>query len=169
MLRNGGCIMFEFDQFIWTFVFHIINAVILFFILRRLLFKPVKKFLDQRENKFRQQVQEIDERQSEIEKLQIEYTKRLEQAKSEAASIIEQANELANEHLRDAKQKAQEQSKAMLERVRKQLESERDQVMDELKADTAKMAIEIASKILQRNINAEDNQKIIEEFLERVR
>jgi len=161
--------MFNFDQLIWTFVFHIFNAVILFFILRRFIFRPVKKFLDDRENKFKERVREIDERQAEVERLQVDYSQKLEQAKSEAASIVKQANELANEHIKNAKQQAQEQYKSLLERARTQIEYEKKQAFDALREETAKMAVEIASKILQRNISIEDNQKIIDEFLERVK
>ena len=169
MLRNGGLKMFDFNQFIWTFIFHIINTIILFFILRRFLFKPVKNFLDERENRFKRQVKEIDERQSEIQRLQAEYENKLEQARSEAATIIEQANQLANEHRAAAMEQAKQQLDSMLEQGRKQIEFEKRQAFNLLKSDTAKMAVEIASKILRKNITVEDNQKIIDEFLERVK
>lgn len=161
--------MFDFDQFIWTFIFHIINTIILYFILRRFLFKPVKNFLDEREKRIKRQFEEIDERQLEVQRLQAEYEDKLEQARVEAATIIEQANQLANEHKTAAMEQVKKQLDSMLEQGRRKIEFEKRQAFDLLKSDTAKIAVEIASKILEKNITVEDNQKIIEEFLERVK
>ena len=155
------------NALIVNFVLHIVNAVILFLILRKLLFKPVKGYLDKRTKVFADQKQDLDDRQEEIERQEAEYKHRMDSTRDEAKKIMDQANERSNEHMEEAKLKAQEQVRAMLERGRKQIESERAKAMEDIKGQAAGLAVEIASKILAREIKKEDHQKIIEDFLER--
>jgi len=168
-ILNGGIKMLDFNQLIWTFIFHIINIIILYFILRRFLFKPIRNFLNAREEKFKARKAELDERQRKIDEMEALCKQKLEEAKNEAKKIIDKANEGAQDHLREARLQASEQVKLMLERGRKELEAERKLAMEELKTQAAILAVEIASKILEKNITVEDNKRIIEEFLEEVK
>jgi F-type H+-transporting ATPase subunit b len=152
-----------------NFVLHIVNAVILFLILRKLLFKPVKGYMDKRTQGFTEQKENLDNRQEEIEHLETEFNHKMDNARGEAKKIMDQANERANEHMDEAKQKAKEQVRIMIDRGRKQIESERAKAMEDIKGQAADLAVEIASKILAREIKKDDHQKIIEDFLERVK
>jgi len=157
------------NALIVNFALHIVNAVILFLILRKLLFKPVKGYMDKRTQGFADQKEDLDNRREEIERLEAEYNQKMDNTRDEAKKIMDQANERANEHMAEAQKKAREQVDAMMERGRKQIESERARAMEDIKSQAADLAVEIASKILAREIKEKDHEKIIEDFLERVK
>ena len=157
------------NALIVNFGLHIVNAVILFLILRKLLFKPVKGYMDKRTQVFSEQQEELSSRQEEIDSLEAAYRQKMDNTRDEAKSILDQANERANEHIAEAQAKAREQVEGILERGRKQIENERAKAMEDIKGQAADLAVEIASKILAREIKKEDHDKIVEDFLERVR
>jgi len=147
---------------------HMANVLVLYLILKRILYKPVLKFLKERENKFQRIRDDLSEQEKEVEKLKREYMEKIENAKDEAARIIDQAHLLAEERSEEIIKKAKSQAQELLDRARRQIEYEKSQVQDLLKAETAAMAIEIAAKIVQKEITLEDNQKLIDEFLKKV-
>jgi F-type H+-transporting ATPase subunit b len=89
-------------------------------------------------------------------------------AKDEAAHIIDQANELAEERSAEITNEARRQAQDLIDRARKEIEDTRKQVQDTLRTEAVVMAVEIASKILQREVSLEDNQKLIDDFLKKV-
>lgn len=159
----------DINALIVNFGLHIVNAIILFLILRKLLFKPVKKYMDKRTKGFSDQKDDLDNRQAEIERTEAEYRQKLDAAHEEAKKILDQANDRANEHIAQAQQKAREQVESILERGRKQIETERGKAMEDLQGQAADLAVEIASKILAREIKPKDHEKMVNDFLERVR
>ena len=161
--------MFNLREMLWTFIFHIINAVVLYFILKRLLFKPVKKFLDARQARYQAREDELNERQSRVEEAQSQYKGMLEQANIEANSIISNARESADGIIKDAYNEAQLNAKNYIEAQRQQIELDKRLAMEELRDNVAQLSLDIASKIMKKNITKEDNQQIIDDFLSRVK
>lgn len=155
-------------EYLWTFIFHIINIVVLFFFLKWLLFKPIKSFLDKRTQSFEAKIEELKRRESEIEENKRLSREELENVRHQVRVIMEQAERTARERIQEAQQQAQRQAEAMLRQARRQIEQEREQAIEMLKAQAADLAIELASKVLQSNITPEQNKAIIEKFLEKV-
>ncbi len=147
---------------------HIVNIIILYFILKKILYKPVTSFLKKREDQYQQKLDDLQVREKEVEALRLEYQKKIDGAKDEAAHIVNQANELAEERSAEIIDEARRQAQELIDRARKEIEDTSKQVRESLKTETAVMAIEIASKILQREISLEDNQKLIDVFLHKV-
>jgi len=147
---------------------HVVNVVILFFILRRILYKPVSKFLKKREDKFQQRQDEIESREKEVEKLKQNYSKLLDEAHAEAAAIISKSNEMAREYSREIIDNAKENAKDIIARAKKEIENEKKQARQEMKVEFAEMAVQIAGKVLEREVSVDDNRKIIDEFFTKV-
>ncbi|MDN5277514.1 MAG: F-type H+-transporting ATPase subunit b [Clostridiales bacterium] len=155
-------------EYLWTFIFHIINVVILFFFLKWLLFKPIKSFLDRRTQSFEAKIEELKKRESEIEENKRLSREELEKVRQQVKAIMEQAERTAQDRMREAQQEAQRQAEAMLAQARRQIEQEREQAIEALKAQAANLAVELASKVLQSHITPEQNKAMIEKFLEKV-
>lgn len=161
--------MFEAKEMLVSFLFHILNAVILFFILRKFLFKPVKKFLDKREEKYKARNDDIIVKETEVEEMGKQYTVKLNSAKEEARMIIETARDEAVMQSVEIEHEARDKARDIIFKGRDRIEDEKREAMEDLKTDTARMAVDIASKVLKKNINAEDNMELVEEFLDRVK
>ena len=147
---------------------HVLNVIVLYVVLRLLLYKPVLKFIKKREHKFSDKVDELDEREKELDRRKQEYEKLMEEASSEAATIITNSNEMARDHAREVLDNAKEHARDLVIRAKKEIEAEKMQARLDMKTEIADMAIQIAEKVLEREVSLEDNRKIIDEFFERV-
>ena len=155
-------------EHIWTFIFQILNLVILYVFLRRLLFKPVKSFLDKRTQSFQSKKEELERLQNEIEANRQLSREELEKAREQAMAIMEQAEQTAQERIRDSQEKAQKQAEAIIEQARQKVEDERMQAIETFKDQAAVLAVEMASKIIKSHFTAEENKDIIDNFLKKV-
>ena len=147
---------------------HVLNVIILYVVLRLLLYKPVMKFIKKREHTFADKVDELDEREKELDRRKAEYERKMREASDEAATIITNSNEMARDHAREILDNAKEHARDLVIRAKKEIEAEKVQARLDMKTEIADMAVQIAAKVLEREVSLEDNRKIIDEFFERV-
>lgn len=158
--------MLEFN--IWEIAIHVLNVIVLFVILRLLLYKPVMKFIKKREHMFADKVDELDLREKDLIQKKKEYEFMMDEASNEAAAIITNSNEMARDHAREVMDNSKEHARDLVIRAKKEIEAEKLQARMDMKAEIADMAIQIAEKVLEREVSLDDNRKIIDEFFERV-
>lgn len=156
-------------QIDWFYIgLHILNAVILFFVLKLLLYKPILKFMKKREKTFSDKTETMDMREKELAQQKLQYDQMMSDAQTQAASIITKSNETARDHAKELIDEAKEMSREMVLRARKEIAIEKEQTQLEMKSEIVDMAVQIAEKVLKREVSAEDNKKIIDDFFERV-
>ncbi|MGE5495189.1 MAG: F0F1 ATP synthase subunit B [Burkholderiales bacterium] len=147
---------------------HILNVIVLFVVLRLLLYKPVLKYMKKRENTFANKIDELDNREKELIRQKEQYDSMMADAENQAAAIITKSNEMAREHAKEIIDNAKQYSREMVLRAKKEIEAEKVQTRADLKVEITDMAVKIAEKVLEREVSVEDNRKIIDEFFERV-
>lgn len=147
---------------------HVFNVLILFVVLRLLVYKPILKFMKNREYTFTNKVDELDEREKQLIQQKEEYEQMMANAHNEAAAIITKSNEMARDHAREIVDNAKEHARGLVVRAKREIEAEKVQVRQDMKTEIAEMSIQIAEKVLAREISLDDNRKIIDEFFERV-
>jgi len=147
---------------------HAANVVILFFFLRWLLYKPVNKFLKAREEKFEKRIKNIEEKEALASQHKEEYDELLEKAHAEAAEIIKRSNNLAKDHSKEIMDKADAQAREIAMRAKKDIESEKNLARENMKQEITDMAVQIAGKVLEREVSLDDNKKIIDDFFTKV-
>ncbi len=147
---------------------HILNVLILFVVMRFLIYKPVLKFMKNRENSFANKVDEMDERDKELIQQKEAYEQMMANAHNEAAAIITRSNDMARDHAREIVDNAKEHARTFVLRAKREIEAEKVQVRQDMRTEIAEMSIQIAEKVLAREISLDDNRKIIDEFFERV-
>ena len=147
---------------------YVLNVIILFVILRLLIYKPVLKFIKKRENGFADKVDELDMREKELDRRKVEYQQMMDEASNEAASIITKSNEMARDHAREILDNAKEHARDLTLRAKKEIDAEKVQARLDMKTEIADMAVQIAEKVLEREVSLDDNRKIIDDFFERV-
>lgn len=147
---------------------HVLNVIVMFVVLRLLVYKPILKFMKKRENSFSDKVDELDEREKQLIQQREEYDRMMADAHNEAATIITRSNEMAREHAHEIVDDAKEHARGLVLRAKREIEAEKVQARQDMKTEIAEMSIQIAEKVLAREISLEDNRKIIDEFFERV-
>ena len=97
----------------WTALFTLCNMLITFLILKKLLFKPVKKMIDDRQKEIADQYAEAERRRQEAEQAKLAYDQEIAQAKQKRDEIVREAAELAHRQERDILNAAREEAKAI--------------------------------------------------------
>lgn len=150
------------------FIEHILNVVVLFLMLRAFLYKPVRKYMQDREAKFAREREQIDESRTEADALKTQYELSMKNAKLEAEKQAEAKLRSAEHEAEDLRKKAKQDAQVLLTDAMSQAVTERDGLLTELKSQTAELAVDIAEKILEREVKPEDHQRVIDSFFDKV-
>lgn len=150
------------------FAFHVANLLILFLFLRHFLYKPVTKFLNERQQRIETEHEEIQHAQQEMKDKAAHYDRLIADARDESARIVQQSNALARERAKEIEALAHEEAEEVIARAQREAQFNRAHAKEALRAEIADMSIDIASKVILREINPEDNKAIIEDFFEKV-
>lgn len=150
------------------FVQHILNIVVLYIILRAILYKPVRAFMDKRKAEEENKQIEIDRALNEAGELVKENERQLNEAQSRSQQLIDEKLAHADAVSEETVQQARAKAREIIETANTQIAEEWRKAQEELVDQTAEMAVELASRILQREVNADDNRKIIDEYFREV-
>ena len=149
----------------WTMIFAWCNLLVLYFVLRKLLFKPVKNMIDSRQK-------EIDDMYADAEKIQNDsavmkaaYEEKLSHAKEESEEILKNAVRRAQLREEEILREANDKAARVMKRAEEQVEMEKKRAINEVKDEVSDMAIGIASAVLERDISREEHETLIDEFI----
>ena len=142
-----------------------INIIVLFIVLRWVLFKPVSKFLKAREERFNQRALTLDQKETDAEEMRKDYERQLAACREEAAAILAQARTQAEKRGEEIVELARQDAKELMRTAQLDIEAERKAARQEIKDEVAELAVDLAGKILRRNANEEDHQRIVRDFL----
>ncbi|WP_373166551.1 F0F1 ATP synthase subunit B [Agathobaculum sp. Marseille-P7918] len=164
--------MAEFQSFVyinwWNILVTMCNTLITFAIIKKFLFKPVRKMLAAREEEVQAMYGNAEKAQTEAEQMRSEYTERLAKAKEEAAEIVGSATRRATVRSEEILKESSQQAAAMMKKAESTIEQERKKAMNELKDEVASLSVMIASKVVERDVKEADHERFIEEFIDKV-
>lgn len=149
----------------WTIIFTWINLIILVLIMKKLLFKPVMNMLTQRDAEINDMYEKAETAQKNAEKLESDYIEKLSAAKEEAARIMKDATREATLKGEEIISEAQSKAAATVSKAHKEIEREKMAAVDEIKGDIASIAVSLAEKVIEKDINESDYERLVEEFI----
>ena len=147
----------------WNFIATICNLFIQVYLIKRFLFKPVNEMLEKRRAKADAEIQDAVKAKEEAEVMKAEYERNMQEAKEKANDIVLTAQKTAAVQSEEMLKEASSQVTAM-----KDMAQERRKAVNEIKGEIGGMAVEIAGKVIEREINEEDHTKLINDFIENV-
>lgn len=152
----------------WTFIAQICNLFIQVFLIKKFLIKPVKEIIEKRKQLATKELDEARVSNEEAAKLKAEYEQNLADAKNEANEIIASANRTAASKSEEIISNANKEAAAIRNKAEADIELERKAAVNGVKNEIGSMAVDIANKIIEREVNEEDHKKLIDEFIENV-
>ena len=158
--------IFDLSSILW----HVLNAAILFVALYFLLYKPVRKFMQKRADGVSAQLDEAAQKEKDADALLEQSHGALSSAQREAAETVSQSARQAQKRADEILSTANAAAKAeeIVRRANEEAEQIRQNAHEAMVDESAKLAVLIASKLLEREVSLEDHQKLIDEFLEKV-
>lgn len=145
--------------YIWT----ILTFLILVGLLAKFAWRPLLQALENRQQTIRKALDDARQAKQELERLHGESAKLLAQARSEAAEIVSRSRSDADRFREEMKEKARAEANALVKSAERQIELETTRALQQIRQEAIDISIGIASKILQRNVSREDNERLIEE------
>lgn len=150
---------------LWTFLFTVLNVSAVMWLLSRFLFKPVSEILERRERSVQETLASAQRRQEEAEQLLRDYQGKLADADARAQAILNKAARDAERLREERRQAAEAEAESLLSRARKEIDEEKEKAIRELRQEAVDLAIRTASRLLSREITAQDDHKFVEEFV----
>ena len=137
----------------WTFLAQICNLMIQLFIFKKFLLNPVKNVIAERK---------------EAEAMKAEYEQNLQNARAEANEIVSNAQKTATARGEEIVGEARAQAAALKQKAEADIAQERKKAVNEVKDEIGGIAMEIASKVVEREISEKDHKDLIDEFIKNV-
>ena len=161
-----------FQQFVsiggWNILVTICNTIITFLIVRKFLFKPVRKMLAARSEEVQAMYDQAEADRAEAAAMKKDYTDSIANAKAEAAQITQSATRRATVRSEEILAEASRQATDLKKKAEQSIEMERKKAMNEIKDEIADLSIMIASKVVEKDINEDDHKRMIEDFIDKV-
>ena len=158
----------ETNELIWGGLSFLILFLLLFGLLAKFGFPAVKAGMDARTERIRSSLDEAEQAKTDAQSILEDYQRQLADARSEAARIIEEARQTADALRRDQEARLQTELNEMRERNAEQIAQERDRVMSEISGQVKTLAIELAEKVVEANLDRDANLRIIENYINSV-
>lgn len=132
---------------------------ILLWILGKFAWKPIMKSLKERENSIDEALHAADKAREDMKKLKFDNEQLLNEAKEERDEILKAARKVRDKIIDEARDKANNEANNIVENAKERIENEKMAAMTDLKNQLASLSIEIAEKILQRELSDKEKQE----------
>ena len=150
--------------FIWT----IVTFLVLLALLAKFAWRPLLQALEERQAAIRKSLDDARLAKQELERLQQESTEIVRQGRIEAEAIIARSRADAERLREEMKQKARAEADGIVKNAERQIELETARAIQHIRTEAVDLSVAIASKLLERNVTKEDNERLIEETFKQI-
>ena len=156
----------DFDlQTVISVVINLFNVAVLAFVLSKLLYKPVRNFMQARSERIRMQFEQADLQEKTAQQLKAEYTQKLADIEKEREEILQAAKKLADENARRMIEGAKTEADAMRERAATEIEIERERVREEMRQAIIEVSAEMTAKLVAVSVDRQLQERLFAETM----
>jgi len=147
----------------------IINFAILLFLLKRFLYKPILKVLDERKKRIETSLKQAEEIQKKFVEANIEQEKILDTAKLQASRIIENAKEGAKILSEQLQEETNKEIESTLERAKSALQLEKQKMISEAKGKIVDIVVLVTEKVTAKTLQKAEKEKLVNNALSEIK
>ena len=153
-------------QLTWqSLVLHLINIVVLYVLLRVLLYKPIVKFIRKRKDEYARREQSVAEREESVSEREAEASAVLDASQAKGEQLAAEEVAAAQAKARAILEEANEKADRLIQRAQAEIEQERRVMRESLQEETVSLAVKISEKVIAKNLSDEDNRAFIRKCL----
>tara|TARA_Y100000992_G_C21265229_1_gene493622 strand:+ start:631 stop:1131 length:501 start_codon:yes stop_codon:yes gene_type:complete len=139
----------------------------LIFLLKKYAWKPILSAVNERETSIKDALKAAKEARSEMESLKSDNQRILKEAKTEKEALLKEARIVRSEIINTAKEEAKSEAKKILSQAQEAIENEKRLAINELKGQVSSLALNIAEKVLQNELESKDKQiELVDKLLQ---
>lgn len=151
-----------------TALMQMLNFVILLLLLYGLLWRPMIAFLDKRRGDIRTEIESARQGNLDAQERLAEYEKKLQGARGERQALLEDGQRGAQQERQAIVEQARQQAERILEAGRQEMEAEVARARSLLRGEIGGMSVQVAQRILEREVRPEDHDAMIEKFVHQI-
>ena len=149
-------------------IFNLINTLILYKIIKKFLFQPVNKMINDRKADIEKDYNDANDALSKADDLKRSYEIKLNQSDEEAKAIINNAKNRADFKYQEIVSEAKNQADNIMKRADEEIKLASQKAIDNIKNEVADMVVLTASKVINKELDKQGHEQLIESFLEEV-
>ena len=153
---------FDPGLFMWT----IVTFLIVLFILKWKAWGPLMSALDKREKDIREALSSAEKAKEEADKVAEDYDEMIRKAQSEAQKIVAESKATGERVRKEIKETAEKEAREILDKAQVQIDSEKKKAVQEIKSVVVDFSLQAASKVIEKNLESEDNRRLINDTIE---
>lgn len=148
-----------------TFVIQVINLLVVYYVLKLILYKPVTRLLENRRQKVDDTLDTAAKTMKNAEELMARYQEQIRGAQAESQAIIERAAKMGDQLKSEIVADAHHQAQRILEQASAEIEREKTAALQEIKTEVGDLAVRAASRILERNVTDADQERLVQDLI----
>ena len=152
----------------WTFIAQILNLFIQLYLIKRFLFKPINEVLEKRKALADKEIREAREAKDAADNLKSEYESSVRGAHEEAARIVQSAKSEAENKAEQVISDAEKKAAQIKAKAEADIAQEKRRAVNEAKEEIGSLAMDIAGKVVEKEIKEADHQRLIDDFIKQV-
>jgi len=161
-----GLLTPAFGLFFWT----LIAFLVVLFILKKFAWGPIVKTLQERESGIADSIASAEKVKAEMKQLQSQNESLLIQAREERTQMLKEAKETKDKIINEAKEQAKVEANKIMDDTRLQIERQKNAAMTEVKNEIGKLAVEVAEKILRKQLaNRNEQNNFVQMLAEEIK
>ena len=149
----------------WTALFTLANTVALFLVLKKFLFKPVLKMIEERQQEIDDMYTKAGQAKEQAALLRSEYENKLTAATGEAERLVKEAVARGQAREEDILRQANQQADAIREKASADIAREKKKAINDAKDEISVIAMDIAGKVVGRSLNERDQAELVDQFI----
>ena len=150
----------------WTALFALANFLFLFFMLRKFLFKPVMKMIDDRQKEIDDLYKDAEDAKKDAQAKQQEYDRKLSAAQQTSEQLVREAVARGQSREEEILRQANAQASAMMDKAADDIAREKKMAVNDAKDEISVIALSIAGKVVGRELNDADHARLVDGFIE---
>ncbi|AEY64577.1 F0F1 ATP synthase subunit B [Clostridium sp. BNL1100] len=150
----------------YTFLFVALNLLILYFFMKRFLFKPVTQFMENRKNSIEKALNDAEQAKLEAAESRKSYDQQIRNIKVDSDRLVNEAKQKASREYEEIVAAAKKEAALIVQKGREEVERERAEMLKQVKQQIAVLAISAATKVVQQNMDSETNKSLVEKFID---
>jgi len=151
-----------------SILLHVVNAAILLVALYFLLYRPVRRYMNNRSSTVAKELQDVLDAQEKLRAEQNEAQEAVQAAQKQAADVVAKSVAQAQEQAQLILEDAHSDAELTLRQARTETEFMRKNARNEMRDEVANLSVTLAEKILQREVKQDDHAKLVDDFLKKV-
>lgn len=150
----------------WTALFALANFLFLFFMLRKFLFNPVMKMIDDRQEEIDDLYKDAEDAKKDAQAKQQEYDRKLSAAQQTSEQLVREAVARGQSREEEILRQANAQASAMMDKAADDIAREKKKAVNDAKDEISVIALSIAGKVVGRELNDADHARLVDGFIE---